>query len=370
MHPIVERFIAGQLPEPMMAALVTGGLPVPPKDFLQAQAHAVVAGTPLAERALESFRTIPMAVLQGVLLEPIQPPTPLLLILRERKELELLEAALLHPDLTSGIVENAVPFLPGSALEIVLNNQTFWIERPVILDWLEEHPEGDYNLKRRINEFRFDVLKQVPEEVKKERIEILDQVQAGKLDRAWSELPLPKEDTEEIKQAYVEPPKGVEEEEGEEGPSKQLMKDFEAADEAMSLTKRVMKLRTNQKIMLAIKGGKEERTILIRESNRLIQVNVIRNARITEAEVAYISQMRTVNEEVLRIISMNREWMKKYPIVKSLVCNPRTPLPVAMTHLKRINEFDMKLMQRDKNIPEVLRREAKRLMEAKKEGKG
>ena len=371
MHPIVERFIAGQLPEPMMAALVTGGLPVPPKDFLQAQAHAVVSGSALAEKALESFRNLPSAVIQGVLLEPIQPATPLLLILRERKELEVLEAALLHPNLTSGIVENAVPFLPGSVLEIVLNNQTFWIERPVILDWLEEHPEGDYNLKRRINEFRFDVLKQVPEEVKKDRLEIIDQVQSGKLDRAWAELPLPSEDTEEIKAAYTEPPKpGQEGEEGEEGPSKQLVKDFEAADEAMSLTKRVMKLRTNQKIMLAIKGGKEERTILIRESNRLIQVNVIRNARITESEVAYIAQMRTVNEEVLRVISMNREWMKKYPIVKSLVCNPRTPLPVAMTHLKRINEFDMKLMQRDKNIPEVLRRESKRMLEAKKEGKG
>ncbi|HTL98701.1 MAG TPA: hypothetical protein VL181_07845, partial [Holophagaceae bacterium] len=84
----------------------------------------------------------------------------------------------------------------------------------------------------------------------------------------------------------------------------------------------------------------------------------------------FIAQMRTVHEGVLRIISINREWMKKYTIIKALVYNPRTPLPVAMSNLKRVNEFDMKLMQRDKNIPEVLRREAKRYLEAKKEGKG
>ena len=35
--------------------------------------------------------------------------------------------------------------------------------------------------------------------------------------------------------------------------------------------------------------------------------------------------MRTVNEEVIRIIAANREWMKKYPIVKALVANPKTP---------------------------------------------
>jgi hypothetical protein len=95
--------------------------------------------------------------------------------------------------------------------------------------------------------------------------------------------------------------------------------DEEGNEISLSLTQRVMRLRTNQKIMLAVKGGKEERTLLIRESNRLIQVNVVRNGRITEGEVAYIAQMRTVNAEVLRIISTNRDWMKKYTITKNIV---------------------------------------------------
>src|SRR5208283_4709109 len=106
-------------------------------------------------------------------------------------------------------------------------------------------------------------------------------------------------------------------------------------------------------------------TLLIRESNRLIQVNVIRNGRITEGEVAFIAQMRNVNEEVIRIIATNREWMKKYTILKNIVLNPKTPLALALNFYKRLNDLDMKLLMRDKGVPEVLRREAKRFVDAK-----
>ena len=367
MHPVVERFLQGGLPEPMVMALVGGSLPVPTRDLLFALAHAGLEDTPYTKRALDFFATMPESLLSGVLAEAIEPPTPLQLVLCHRKEPALLEAVLLNPSLTSAIVEASVLSLPGSVLEIVLNNQVLWMERPRILDLLEEHPEGEYVIKRRVNEFRFDVLRLIPEEVKKARLEIIDEVEAGRLDRAWSELPLPKEKSKEEAEAEVES-------EGMAAERRLLALkpavDDEGNEITLTLTQRVMKLSTNQKIMLAIKGGKEERTLLIRESNRLIQVNVLRNGRITEGEVAYIANMRTVNEEVLRIISNSREWMKKYPITKSLVMNPRTPLPVAMTHFKRLYDSDMKLLIKDRNVAELLRREAKRLVDMKAKGKG
>jgi hypothetical protein len=241
------------------------------------------------------------------------------------------------------------------------------MQRHVILDLLEQHPEAEFVIKRRVNEFRFDVLRLIPEEVKKDRLEIIDEVEAGHLDRAWSELPLPKEKSREESEAEIETE--------EVAAERRLLAQKPPVDENgkeinLTLTQRVSRLSTNQKIMLAIKGGKEERNLLIREANRLIQVNVIRNGRITEGEVAYIAQMRTVNEEVLRIISNSREWMKKYPITKALVMNPRTPLPVAMTHFKRLYESDLKLLMKDRNVAELLRREAKRLVEMKAQGKG
>jgi hypothetical protein len=366
MHPIVDRFIKGGLPEPMAMALVGGSLPVPTKDLLQALAYAILKETPYTQRALGFFATLPESLLSGVMVEAFDPKPPLQLVLCHRKEPALLETVLLNPSLTSEIVEASVPSLPGAVLEIVLNNQVLWLQRPRILDLLEEHPEGEYVIKRRVNEFRFDVLRLVPEHVKKERLDIIDEVEAGHLDRAWSELPLPKEKSREEAEAEVESE--------EMAAERRLLAlrppvDDEGNEITLTLTQRVAKLSTNQKIILALKGGKEERSLLIREANRLIQVNVIRNSRISEGEVAYISNMRTVNEEVLRIISNSREWMKKYPITKSLVMNPRTPLPVAMTHFKRLFDSDMKLLIKDRNVAELLRREAKRLVEMKAKGK-
>ncbi|WP_052571699.1 hypothetical protein [Geothrix fermentans] len=367
LNPIVQRFLQGTLPEPMAMTLVGGSLPVPTKDLLQALAHAALRETPYTAKALECLGSMPESMLAGALLEPLDPPAPLQLVLCHRKEPALLEKALLNPSLTAEIVEASVPSLPGSVLEIVLNNQVMWIERPRILDLLEEHPEGEYVIKRRVNEYRFDVLRLIPEEVKKDRLEILDEVQAGHLDKAWAELPLPKEKTQEEAEAEIESEEMAAE---RRLLAQKPLVDDQGEEIVLTLSQRVARLRTNQKIMLAIKGGKEERTILIREANRLIQVNVMRNGRITEGEVAYIAQMRTVNDEVLRIIASNREWMKKYPITKALVLNPRTPLPLAMTHFKRLLESDMKLLVKDRNVAELLRREAKRYLEMKASGKG
>jgi hypothetical protein len=355
MHPLVQKFIDGQLPEPMANALVGGALPVPPLDLLAALAYAIFKETPYSLKAMDTIQGMPESLLSSAIIGPVEPPDILAVILVHRKEPALLELALLHENMNAEWMEKVIPHLPGSVLEIPLNNQVMWMERPVILDLLEFHPEAEYQIKRRVNEFRFDVLRLVPEEVAKERLEIIDEVESGKLDKAWAELPVPDET-------------GDEEKEDEAAIRERLLKpvlDDEGNEISLSLTQRVMRLRTNQKIMLAIKGGKEERTLLIRESNRLIQVNVIRNGRITEGEVAYIAQMRTVHDEVLRVISQNREWMKKYPITKNLVQNPRTPLPIALNHLKRIHEHDLKLMATDRNVAELLRREAKRFVEGK-----
>lgn len=351
MHPLVERFLQNQLPEPMVAALLGGGLPVPPLDLIQAQAHAWLTDSPHKDKALDGFLSLPESVVDGILEHEIAPPGPLGLILRYRTEHGLLERALLHRDLTAEVLEPCIASLPEDLLEIPLNNQVLWMRRPRILDELELHPGASYNLKRKVNEFRFDVLKIGNAEVVKERLDILDEVEGGRLDAAWAELPMPEaspddEPEEVLRERYAKP-----------------LQDFDGQDISLTLTQRVMRLRTNQKIMLAQKGGKEERTILIRESNRLIQVGVIRNSRITDGEVAYIAQMRSINEEVLRIITLNREWMKKYAITKALVMNPRTPLPLAMQHFRRLHEADLKLMQRDKNIAEMLRREAKKWLE-------
>ena len=362
MHQLVQRFINNELPGPMTATLLGGGLPIPVPDLLCALSHAVFNDHPLAPAAIETLKGLPESILLGALSEPVEPPEALGLVLLHRVEHGTLEAALLNKGLTSEWMERSIPALPQGCLDIALNNQVLWIERPTILDALESHPDGTTALKRRITEFRKDILGQIDSGHADERLEILDGVDSGALDKSWGELPLPKE--------------GVGDEGAIQTDETGLIAPIETAlaskeeKPSRSVAQRIMRLATNQKIILALKGGKEERTILMREPNRLIQVNVIMNGRITEGEVAYIAQMRTVHEEVIRIMANNREWMRKYPVLKNLVSNPRTPLPIAMNLLKRVNEFDLKLMSKDRNVAETLRREAKRIVENKAAGRG
>ena len=65
---------------------------------------------------------------------------------------------------------------------------------------------------------------------------------------------------------------------------------------------------------LATKGTREQRAQLIRDSNRMVAVAVLSSPKVNEAEVEAFAKMANVSEEVLRIISANRSWMKHYGV--------------------------------------------------------
>ncbi len=82
----------------------------------------------------------------------------------------------------------------------------------------------------------------------------------------------------------------------------------------LTLSQRVMKMNVAEKIKLATKGNKEVRGILIRDSNKLVAVAVIRSPRITDGEVLTQAQNKVALDDVLRVIYSNREWLRQYAI--------------------------------------------------------
>jgi hypothetical protein len=126
-------------------------------------------------------------------------------------------------------------------------------------------------------------------------------------------------------------------------------------------------LSTAQKAILAIKGGREERSILIRDTNRLVALAVLKNPRLPEGEIESIAGMRNVHEAVLRYIGSFREWTKNYNITVSLVRNPRTPPGVSTNFINRLNNRDLKFLSKDKNVPELIRRMSKRTLDQREQ---
>lgn len=120
------------------------------------------------------------------------------------------------------------------------------------------------------------------------------------------------------------------------------------------------------KIKMAMTGDKEWRSLLIKDSNKLVNGAVVKNPRITEPEILTISKSVIQNEEILRVICHNKEWIKNYEIRKALVLNNKTPLPVALRFMGFMTEKDLSGMAKSKNISSVLANQARRVLLGKK----
>jgi hypothetical protein len=135
-------------------------------------------------------------------------------------------------------------------------------------------------------------------------------------------------------------------------------------DEGVRLTlyQHIQKMTVSQKIKLALLGNKEARAILLRDSNRVVIESVIKGPRITDGEVIGITNSRSVSEDIIRMISANREWQKNYRIRQALVSNPKTPVPIAIKLLETMSKQDLKNLSNSKNISSVVSTTAKRMM--------
>lgn len=139
----------------------------------------------------------------------------------------------------------------------------------------------------------------------------------------------------------------------------------EVSAERVSMIRRIMFMNTKDRMKLAMKGDREARSILIRDSNKVVCSAVVNNPRITEHEIENIAAMRTVSDEVLRVIALNRSWARAYPIIHNLARNPRTPIPTVLNILPRIRTKDLQNLTQNKNVSEAVRRQAYRLQQAR-----
>jgi hypothetical protein len=133
-----------------------------------------------------------------------------------------------------------------------------------------------------------------------------------------------------------------------------------------NLLQKIQSLSVGERLQLALKGGREIRSILVKDTNKEVMLSVLENQKITESEVEMIARSRSVPEEALRRISKNREWLKTYAISFALATNPKTPPGIAVTLISSLKIKDLVILEKNKNVPELVRSAAKRLVSARK----
>ena len=105
-----------------------------------------------------------------------------------------------------------------------------------------------------------------------------------------------------------------------------------------------------EKVQIALHGSKEERMLILRDSNRLLHQYVLKNSKIQLDEVAHIAGMRTVGAEVLQFIGGRREWAQRPEVALALVRNPKTPVPLAVKMVNFVSPQQLRQLAKGTSV--------------------
>ena len=128
---------------------------------------------------------------------------------------------------------------------------------------------------------------------------------------------------------------------------------------------KINRLDVKGRIQLAMKGNKEERSILIRDGTKVVALAVLDAPKLSDGEVERFALQKNVLEAVLRQIPLKRRFMKNYIVVRNLVANPRTPLDLGLGLMKHLLTQDLKNISANKEISETVRKLALKMYKQK-----
>ena len=398
-NPAVKAIITGTAPQPARLAASRGILPLPQNDLLEVLvALATGEDAELSANARQTLASQDNDSLENLFKSDAAAPNVLEYFVQQKETPTQVQQAILSNQKTpnAALVNFARSTSSGELLEIVSLNQQLLIKTPAIIDAIIANPYRTAEAERRASEVKREFFEkergaqQIANELRAqgkdaaaefvensefaadlgeseisskdfedmillaEHIEIPD----SEIDDSWMSLEYIEEiyeETDEERQAIVDKILGEFsfEEEGE------------ISGERVSMLNRILRMKMKDRVKLAMKGDREARTILVRDPNRIVSQAVINNPRITENEVEKIATMRVVPEDVLRQIAINRAWARNYTIMHNLARNPRTPISNIMSILTRLQLRDLNALTKNRNVSDVVRRHALRLVNAR-----
>jgi regulator of extracellular matrix RemA (YlzA/DUF370 family) len=388
-NPTVRAIIGGTAPQSARLAAASGLLPLPQTDLFEVL--VALKQSDDAEIATAAAETLQSQSAVDILIAAKANDTaPLVLDYLATfagADRQLHEAVVLNNNTPDRAVANVAALTGDTAvLELIAVNQQRLVRFPEIIEAILGNSARSPEAERRAQETKREFFEkergaqQIAQELRArgknaaaeffesaelrglsaddawliaEHIEVSD----ADLDHSW----LPAERYEELAEESAEDhaanfKRVVEHERIEMG---------EVPAERVTLIRRIMFMNAKDRMKLAMKGDREARSILIRDSNKVVATAVINNPRVTDQEVENIAAMRTVADEVLRLIAAKPAWARSYTIIHNLVRNPRAPLPTVVGILPRIRSKDLQHLSQNRNVSEGVRRQALRLVQTR-----
>jgi hypothetical protein len=341
--------IEGKVPRQVRLFAAQGMLPVPREDLLRLQ--FLLSADPdeeLADAAKASIKRETDVTLVDWIRESAIEALVLDLVVRVRDEETVWSAVAVAPTVSDETLR--VLARHGSPLvqDIVVTNQVRVMSCLEILDDLRANPRISPVVLRRIKEFEEEFIEKALKDAIdgadgygptiEEAIAALRSIGAH-IPRE-SDLPYPESDDAGLRDAVEKA--------------------------GTSTYGRILTMDVKERIMCALKGSREERSILINSRNRLVVRAVMASPKLSDPEVEKFATSRSVSDEVIRVIASNPRWTRMYPILIALAFNPKTPPALTLRMLPRLSVRDIGRLGRDRNVNPVIRRQAKDLFDRRR----
>lgn len=307
---VVARVVAGNVPREVRLQAARAELDLHGRDLLLALLLLWQGNDPeIKTESGKTLRHVPEdEILAAIAVEPALHPRLLLLLARFRwRSVLILDALLTHTQLPSALLEAICLQAPQEIIALLEKHELFFTYPELIEKVLENPSLGDDQRKR------------------------------------FSVSELPDVETNNDNDAADSEPTPAIASEGEP-----------AEDEKLSKYQQALTMKIAVKIKMALTGDKEWRAIFLKDSNKLVCSAAIKNPRITDGEVLAVARLKTSNEELIRLITMGKDWVKNPEIKKALVVHPRTPLPKALKYMEVLTLKDLKQLAKSKGVSQAL----------------
>lgn len=342
---IIQRLEFGEYPREVVETMARGFLPLPQDDLISVLAYLTRSlDGQIATVARASLADVPSRNLHAFASNPKASPEHLSLLIGASQDPFILEALIRNRALPDDLVVELAAVADAGVQEVIVINQLRILRSPEILDALLRNPRLSAETRRRALETREEFFE------KKARIA----AQFADVDEDEVMLSLSNEPIADLLERAAEEPQS-------DAPPPQLLESEQLDDKKLSIFSQILLMSVADKVKLGFKGGKTERVILVRDHNKLVCSAVMRNPRMSELEATAIAGMRNVEDEVLRLITMKREWISKYSMVIALARNPKCPVGVVLPLINRLTLRDLKGLKDDKGVSETVRALARKL---------
>jgi hypothetical protein len=342
-----ERYARQDAPRDTRLMAARGALPLPAIEL--ATVLFALTYDPDAEvktTARDSLESLPATITDSVLTGPAHPALLSFFAESRASAPEQLEKIALNPATDDKTIAMLAASPHKKIVEIISNNQDRMLRAPEIVDALGSNPlTGRAVIERILN---FIGASEIADDLDGRRDDstITDQEAEAALravlgDEMGAYVKQLVEENDDVTQEQIE--------------------DIQAGN----LYQIVQSMSVFQKIQIGRMGNKEARSLLVRDRNKLVAISVATSPKITESEIVSIAQSRNVCDEVYRVIAMSREWTRNYQVKHALASNPKCPQSMAMKFVNYLQDKDLRLLMRSRDVPRVISNHARRILTKK-----